>query len=520
MLFKKTIFSFNKLSKNQFINPFTSNNKNLLKVYFSQIKYFTRIVPVILTDIGEGTKEVHIRKWLVKEGDSINEYDDIAEVESDKATAPIPAPASGIVSKLNYKIGEKCLVGKSLCEITSKDGEKDNDGDITINEPPVNLDKKDNFFNEKCKFLVLNTIYYIDLASPSARHLIKSNNLDWTKIASTGKNGVITRDDALKYMGKIKEDSTFKTERMMTMEQPKSFTANEKVNKISQTVQTEKIKHTDSDIKSSHEIKSNTSIITSTNEDKLITITGFKKAMTKTMTQSNSIPSFLYSDEYNVDRLVSLRNEVNTKYSKEAKLSFMPFIIKAVSLTLNEYPDLNSIVNPSLDNEGFIYEYTVKKDHNISVAIDGPDGLVVPNIKQVQYKSVRELHHELVSLRDKANNKKLAISDYSNGTFSISNIGNIGGKQLGPVILPPQVCIIGISRMIDTVKIVHKNDIDELNSSEVHYFEGGKEKGVVFHKSINFCISADHRVIDGAYVARFSQKLRSLIENPIKILLG
>lgn len=151
MLFKKTLFSLHKHQKNQVINQFTSNHKNFFKVYFSQNKYFTRIVPVILTDIGEGTKEVHIRKWLVKEGDSINEYDDIAEVESDKATAPIPAPASGIISKLNYKIGEKCLVGKSLCEITSKDGEKGNDDDITLNEPPVNLDKKDSFLNEKCK---------------------------------------------------------------------------------------------------------------------------------------------------------------------------------------------------------------------------------------------------------------------------------------------------------------------------------------------------------------------------------
>ncbi len=148
MILKKQLKFLNQYANKQNVHLFS---KNLFNIYFTQFKYFSRVIPVILTDIGEGTKEVHIRKWLVKEGDTINEYDDIAEVESDKATAPIPAPATGVVTKLNYKIGEKCLVGKSLCEITSNEGDKDNNN-ITSNEPPVNIDKKDDFLNEKCKY--------------------------------------------------------------------------------------------------------------------------------------------------------------------------------------------------------------------------------------------------------------------------------------------------------------------------------------------------------------------------------
>lgn len=250
-------------------------------------------------------------------------------------------------------------------------------------------------------------------------------------------------------------------------------------------------------------------------EDKVIKITGFQKAMTKTMTLANQIPSFLYSDEYNVDKLVNLRKELN-KTSK-VKLTYMPFIIKAVSLSLREYPILNSHVNPLHGEDGFIYEYTMKKDHNIAVAIDSPDGLIVPNIKSVQNKNVIEIQKEINNLREKVEAKKLSSDDLYNGTFTISNIGNIGGKVLNPVILPPQACIIGISKILDAIKMVPKDA--ETDGSIVFHLVENKDVSIIFHKSMNMCISADHRIIDGATVARFSELFRSYIESPLKILI-
>ena len=244
-------------------------------------------------------------------------------------------------------------------------------------------------------------------------------------------------------------------------------------------------------------------------------LVGFQKAMTKTMTLANQIPSFLYADEYNVDKLVKIRKEIN-KTSK-LKLTFMPFLIKAVSLSLLQFPRLNSHVNPILGEDGFIYEYTQKKDHNISVAIDGPEGLIVPNIKCVQNKNVTEIQKELNNLREKIEAKKLSPDDLYNGTFTISNIGNIGGKVLNPVILPPQACIIGISRIFDAIKMVPKEDDHE--GSIVFHLVENKDVSIIFHKTMNMCISADHRIIDGASVARFSESFRSYIENPLKILI-
>jgi len=241
--------------------------------------------------------------------------------------------------------------------------------------------------------------------------------------------------------------------------------------------------------------------------------------MTKTMTQSTYIPSFLYTDEFNVDRLVKLRKEMNKISHGKTKFTYMPFFIKAVSHALLEFPILNSLVNPKLGEDGYIYEYTVKKDHNISVAIDSSEGLVVPNIKKVQEKSIIQIQKELYELREKVEKKKLTAEDLRDGSFSISNIGNIGGKVLSPVIMPPQVCIIGISKIFDSVTVV-PNKKSEFEDSQAYQLVENKELVVMFNKAVNLCISADHRIIDGATVARFSELLKTFVENPLKIWIG
>lgn len=158
-------------------------------------------------------------------------------------------------------------------------------------------------------------------------------------------------------------------------------------------------------------------------EDKVVKIIGFQKAMTKTMTQATLISSFLFTDEFNVDKLVKIRKEINSTPGNKTKITYTPFFIKAISLALNDYPILNSLVNPKTGDDGYIYEYTLKADHNISVAIDGPEGLVVPNIKKVQDKSVLQIQKELNSLKEKADARRLTSDDLNNGTFTVSNIG-------------------------------------------------------------------------------------------------
>jgi len=189
------------------------------------------------------------------------------------------------------------------------------------------------------------------------------------------------------------------------------------------------------------------------------------------------------------------------------KISMLPFFMKACSLAMLEFPIVNSHIDNDLDEEGYIQRYVVKHDHNYSVAVDSKDGLTVPVIKQVQEKSILDLNNSLVDLRSKLDSNNLTAADFADGTFSVSSVGNLGGKYFVPTILRPQAAIIAIGQAHKYAKYV-----DDATSAEGYKF--------VPAEAINFSISADHRVLDGATVARFGSRVRQLIENPNLMLLN
>jgi 2-oxoisovalerate dehydrogenase E2 component (dihydrolipoyl transacylase) len=243
--------------------------------------------------------------------------------------------------------------------------------------------------------------------------MMKQNGVNPQDITPTGRNGRILKEDVLDYLkNKSKK------------EQPALTEKESKEAKIAQRKETEMEISAPCKTKPQQTTPQTTPeyVCSTTLQDKVIKIEGFRKAMVKTMTQSSQIPTFLYTDEFNVDKLVKLRKEMN-KVDQKIKLSYMPFFIKAISYSLMQYPELNSIVNKKTGEDGLIYEYTVKKDHNISIAIDTEHGLIVPNIKRVQDKSIVQIQVELNQLREKAKNQKITIEDYKDGTFTISNIG-------------------------------------------------------------------------------------------------
>jgi 2-oxoisovalerate dehydrogenase E2 component (dihydrolipoyl transacylase) len=166
-----------------------------------------------------------------------------------------------------------------------------------------------------------------------------------------------------------------------------------------------------------------------------------KKAMTKTMTESLTIPFFTFSDEIDATALIALRKEMKKVHTN---LTMLPFFIKAISIAMTEYPLMNSHIDNDLDGEGFIQRYVIKHDHNYSVAIDSPDGLTVPNIKGIQDLSILGINVALKDLSVRASNGGLTKADFDDGTFSVSSVGNIGGRYFVPTILRPQAAIIAI----------------------------------------------------------------------------
>ena len=159
-----------------------------------------------------------------------------------------------------------------------------------------------------------------------------------------------------------------------------------------------------------------------------------KKAMTKTMTEALTIPSFTFSDEMDATALIALRKEMKKVHTN---LTMLPFFIKACSIAMREFPVMNSHIDNDLDGEGYIQRYVVKHNHNFSIAIDSPDGLTVPNIKQVQQKSIVQINEDLKDLQNKASSGGLTKADFDDGTFSVSSVGNIGGRYFVPTILRP-----------------------------------------------------------------------------------
>ena len=169
------------------------------------------------------------------------------------------------------------------------------------------------------------------------------------------------------------------------------------------------------------------------------------------MTEALSIPAFTFSDEMDATQLIKLRKEMKQVH---ANLTMLPFFIKACSIAMSEFPVMNSHIDNDLDAEGYIQRYVIKNDHNYSVAIDSPDGLTVPNIKAVQTKSILQINADLKDLQNKASTGGLTKADFDDGTFSVSSVGNIGGRYFVPTILRPQAAIIAIGQAHRVAKLI------------------------------------------------------------------
>lgn len=234
--------------------------------------------------------------------------------------------------------------------------------------------------------------------------------------------------------------------------------------------------------------------------------------MFKTMTNSLSIPHFLYTDEASIDSLTRLRNKVNTLLQKgllsniyagnapaPTKLSYMPFFIKAMSIALTEFPLVNSRVtfDPVSNKPQIVH----RPFHNIGIAMDTPSGLIVPNIKNVEQKSIFEIAQDLQRLQQAGATGKFSSSDLKNGTISISNIGNVGGTYLAPVIVDSQVAIVGIGK----ARVIPSYD---------------ESMQIVPNQVINTSWSGDHRVLDGMTMAKMADRFKQLLENPELMMLN
>ena len=410
------------------------------------------------------------------------QYDDICEVFTDKLVAKIPSTHDGVIKSIKYKNDEMCLVGHALIEIevdegneatptTTQSAQKVEDSSSSSSSDEgqrigrTKLDAKIEQSNSKA------------LATPAVRSIAKKHGIDIAKVPATGKDGRVLKEDILAFINGT--SSTKQQQPAASSETTKSSSVGDRVVKIAPLTGVRP-------------------------EDEVKKLTGMKKAMTKTMTESRSIPAFTFQDEIDVTELVKLRALLKKNHKN---LTILPFFVKAASISMQEYPIINSNFNPETDDEGYIKEYVIKKDHNFSIAIDSKDGLTVPNVKKVQEKSILQINNDIINLRERVDQGKLVAADFEEATFSISSVGNLGGTYFVPTILRPQVAIMAIGKARKHAKYVE---------DETH------PDGYKFEPAdlINISISADHRILDGATVAKFSARMKELIENPNLMLIS
>lgn len=409
-----------------------------------------KIIAFNLSDIGEGIREVVMKEWFVKVGDKVQQFDNICEVQSDKANVTITSRYDGVVTKLYHEVDKIAYVGQPLVDIDVEGNEESS----TETAQPVSTPEPVVEKLQKAKVLT----------TPSVRRIAAQFKVDLNAVKATGKNGRVLKEDMLSHLNINAEESN---------ELPGAISVGAVEIPITQA-------------------KAKLEVIL---EDKVVPVSGFTKAMVKSMTEAMKIPHFGYSDEYDVSKLVETRESLK-KLAQERgiKLSYMPIIIKATSLALEQMP----VINSSLDSA--CQHLTYKASHNIGVAMDTPNGLIVPVIKNVQNKSILEIALELNKLQEKGVKGQLGLSEISGGTFTISNIGVVGGTYTKPVILPPQVAIGALGKI---------QALPRFDS------EGNVKKAHIL--TVSF--SADHRVIDGVTMARFSNYVKNYLENPSTLLL-
>ena len=228
-------------------------------------------------------------------------------------------------------------------------------------------------------------------------------------------------------------------------------------------------------------------------------LSAIQSQMYRAMTVSLTIPHFLYADEVNITNITSLRRRLNhSRGHSDPKLTLLPFILKAVSISLNQYPLLNARIDTATNSSKPQLIYRGK--HNIGIAMDSPAGLLVPVVRDVAARSIMDIALEISGLSELGQAKKLSPANLSGGSITVSNIGNIGGTVVSPVIVEGQVAILGIGK-----------------SRSVPVF--GENGSIERAEVVNFSWSADHRVIDGATMARMGSMVKKLVEEPEKMMV-
>ncbi|KAH6571764.1 hypothetical protein BASA60_007022 [Batrachochytrium salamandrivorans] len=442
----------------------------------SQSAAANQVVPFLLADIGEGITECEVIQWFVKPGERVEQFTRICEVQSDKAAVDISSRFDGVITTLHYKVGDIARVGKPLVDIELDQAAVPEPAApaaaaaaaaAAVPEPAVPAASSHGVQVAATTTVSTSTAEDPDVltyATPAVRRVAKEHNVDLRLVTGTGPAGRILKGDVLAFVAGEQAAPAPISEPMVT----------------------------------------NTP---TTNE--IVALTPIQKVMFKTMTKSLQIPHFGFSDEIVLDATTAFRASLNAQLKSLPagsfsfkKVSYMPIFMKALSSALNDFPILNACIIDAESPSQAKLQY--RSSHNIGIAMDTPQGLIVPNIKNVQSKSILEIAADLERLKEAGKKGAISLADLQGGTITLSNIGNIGGTVLHPVLVSSELCIGAIGKVQRLPRF--ETAIDPLTGHAI--------ERVVAKEILNVSFNADHRVVDGATVGRFFQLWKMYLEHP------
>lgn len=457
---------------------------------------------VKFADIGEGIHEGVLYKINVEIGDDIEEGQTLFLVETDKVTAEIPSPVDGVLKEIHFEEGDEIEVGQTIVTIDTDPGgssetdeeeksskkeasdeDKKSSKKESADEKDDSQDKKDKSQEEKSSSkskendddsasVVGDLEYSSDvipssqegretseenrtkvLATPVARKLAKDLKVDIQEVKGTGPGGRVMKEDIKKF-------------------------ADEKDGKESKGSKDQKKSEANKDHDNYEKVSMNT----------------MRKTISKHMTKSKfTIPHTAVMDEIVVDSLVAYRAKLKERLKdRDISITYLPFIIKALTVALKKHEILNASLDESEEN------ILIHKNINIGVAVDTPHGLMVPVIKNADHLSIIELSEKIVELNDKAQNKTLSMDEISGSTFTLTNYGAFGSSFGVPIINYPNSAIVGIGKISKKPWVID----DKIDVASV----------------LPLSMAFDHRIMDGADVGRFLNTFKSLL-NDVELLL-
>jgi pyruvate dehydrogenase E2 component (dihydrolipoamide acetyltransferase) len=407
-----------------------------------------------MPDIGEGVVEGEIVGWRVKEGERVQLDQPIVEVMTDKATVELPSPRAGVIKKINFQDGEICPVGKVLVVIEEEGA--------TASAPQV-------AHRQVAASTPIATvsgggtslsIEVVDataararvLATPATRRLARQLGVEIGRVPATGKHGRVTTDDVKRYQAPV-PTAIARTAPVSVAKGPLGY-----------------------------------------NEER-VPLRGMRKRIAESMARSvHTAAHFTYVEEIDMTELVMLRERAKARAAERGlKLNYLPFIVKAIVSGLKKWPQLNA----SLDET--TQEIVLKKYYHIGIAAQGPNGLVVTNVRDADLRSIFDLAREIERLAEAVRDNTATRDELTGTTFTISSLGKHGGVLATPIINFPEVAIVGVHKIEEKPAV--------------------RNGQIVIRHLMNLSISVDHRLADGWDGAMFLQDVKSLLEDPTTMFM-